>query len=237
MGEAAEENDKGKDDTLVEEDAALRGPGDADEEDGKHGPGDESGAAGKMGAREENKRGGAKIGEGGSGPELLVQREILCGRRGLGEACEAEISVVVEEGDGQRGEEKFARAEVQVEIREAEEAEGECRVGLRAPIRRFPVEADFEEHQSEERPAESDGVSGHLVINQRDNQRRGDPRVTGSGDKGKGEFAFGGPARTQVEERGDERDGDEAQRDGWKKVPRSRGVEIDGGDLEQRGDG
>ena len=57
VGEAAKENDQGEDGAVVEEDVALRGPGDADEENGERGPRNECGAAGKIGAGEENERG------------------------------------------------------------------------------------------------------------------------------------------------------------------------------------
>src|ERR1700757_1366267 len=80
-------------------------------------------------------------------------------------------------------------------------------------------------------------MRGEFVINQRKNQRRSDPSVACSGDGGERKFAFGGPARAEVKERGHERHGDEAKRDGRMKAPQSCGVEIDGGNLKQRGDG
>ena len=97
---------------------------------------------------------------------MLVEGEFFCGRGAFVEAGEAEIGVVEDEGDGQRGEQKFARAEIEIEIRETQEAEAESSIGLRAPIARFPIEADFEEEQAEHCPAKRDGVGGDFVINQ-----------------------------------------------------------------------
>ncbi len=83
---------------MVEEDVALGGPGDADEEDGERGPSDESGAAGEIGAREKYERGRAEIREGWSGKELAVESKIFRGRGAIGGARQTKVSVVVDKG-------------------------------------------------------------------------------------------------------------------------------------------
>src|SRR6266481_4063496 len=169
-GKSAEENEEGDDDAVVEEDAAPRGPGDADEEQGERGPGYDDPAIVEIGARKENQRCGAQIGKGGSGQESPVEGEIFCGGRTFGEACEAEIGVIKNEGDWQPGEQQLARAEIEIEVGEAQKTESERGVGLRAPVERFPVHTEREKKQAEERPAKGDGVYCDFVINQRDNQ-------------------------------------------------------------------
>ena len=62
IGEAAEENEKGEENAVMEEDVALGGPGDADKEYSERRPSDESGAAGEIGAREKYERRGAEPG-------------------------------------------------------------------------------------------------------------------------------------------------------------------------------
>src|SRR6266481_94643 len=156
VGKAAEENKEGEDDALVEEDVPLRGPGNADEEDGERGPGYDDPAIVEIGARKENQRCGAQIGKGGSGQESPVEGEIFCGGRTFGEACEAEIGVIKNEGDWQRGEQQLARAEIEIEVGEAQKTGSERGVGLRAPVERFPVHTDLEKKQAEERPAKGD---------------------------------------------------------------------------------
>ena len=104
VGKAAEENEEGEDDAVVEEDVVLRGPGHTDEEDGESGPGDKDRAAMEIGASEDHKSRGTERGQGGSGEELLVEGKILCSRGTFGETRQAQKGVVENEGDGQRGE-------------------------------------------------------------------------------------------------------------------------------------
>ena len=166
-GESANGNEEREKHAVVEEDVEFCGPGDGDEAKRESGPGDQAGTAEEIGIGEEDERGGAEIGEEGGGVELLVEGEGIggcdrgggsCAWPGLSEASEAEIDVIEEEGDGQGESEEIAGPGIEIEDAETEEAEDQNGVALQAPVAGFPVHADFEKREGEERPIEGDAA-------------------------------------------------------------------------------
>ncbi len=129
------------------------------------------------------------------------------------------------------------RRAVEIEIKNATKAEREGEITLQTPIDGFPSYADFEQEQTEQAPAECDRARREFEIQKQDDERGSGPGVGSTGERSLRVFAFRGPAGGCVEESGSDRDSNQPQRNAGVNAPRTNGVEIDGRDLNESGNG